>query len=105
MGESYHCCLGLRGSPSLGDGLILSPRLQVKESHHSDDGVCPFEGLLFGLGGWDSETHPMGGGLISPQGGWNIVPFGDGHRGSHFRERILPVLGLGGLTLSPWLRV
>ena len=45
------------------------------------------------------------GGLISPQGGWNIVPFGDGHRGFHFRERILPGLGLGGLTLSPWLRV
>ena len=52
--------MGLRGSPFLGDGFILSPRLQVEESHHSDDGVCPFEGLLSGFGAWDSETHPMG---------------------------------------------
>ena len=44
-------------------------------------------------------------GLISPQGGWNIVPFGDGCRGFHFRGRILPGLGLGGLTLSSWLGV
>ena len=59
MGGGYHCSLGLRGSPFLGNSLILSPRLQVEESHHNDDGVCPFEGLLSGFGGWDSETHPM----------------------------------------------
>ena len=55
------------GSPFLGDGLILSPKLQVEESH-SDDGVCPLEGLLSGFGGWDLETHPMGWGVshLSP---------------------------------------
>ena len=61
--------------------------------------------LDLGAGTWKPTLWVRGGGLISAQGGWNIVPFGDGCRGFYFSGRILPGLGLGGLALSPWLRV